>query len=514
MLIRPGQTVWRAERAFRAALIVDMAAYFKAAREAIGQARRTVHLLGWAFDPDTFVEPDREGGGPARDAIGPRLRRLAIERPDLDVRVLIWKSALPVAASQRFFPHRAKRCFKGSPVRFLLDAKTPLGACHHQKALVIDDALAFAGGGDIAPDRWDTLDHLDHNPHRHTRSGGYYRPRHEVMSVFDGPAAAAMGELFRDRWETATGERPAPAPAPEPHVPDLWPPCESVDLRDVCVGVARTQPRWRGRPEIREVEALHLSSIAAARTTIYMENQYFTSPVIAESLAARLAEPEGPEVVLVSTHDSPSWFDRATMDRTRLAFLQRLKLADEAGRSGGGKLHAFSPVTQDGTNIIVHAKLTFIDDALMRVGSANINNRSMGFDTECDLAFEAQDGAQGDEARRVIRRLRTHLLAHWLSVEAQALDAALARTGSLGLAIKAMDAPEVRRLRPLEPAPIGPLRELIARFHLGDPSGPGDSWAPWGRRAALHRDLARISMQLARADLPAPAPRRLSDETV
>ena len=514
MLIRPGHTVWRAERAHRAALIVDMAAYFKAVREAILKARRSVHLLGWAFDPDTFVEPDRKGGGPARDAIGPRLRQLAIERPELDVRVLIWKSALPVAASQHFFPHRAKRCFKGSPVKFLLDAKVPFGACHHQKALVVDDVLAFGGGGDIAPDRWDTLDHLDHNPHRHTRGGGYFPPRHEVMSVFDGPAAAAMGELFRDRWENATGERPAVPPPGEPDGADLWPPCESVDLRDVCVGVARTQPRWRGRPEIREVEALHLSSIAAAKTTIYMENQYFTSPVMAEALAARLAEPDGPEVVLVSTHDSPSWFDRATMDRTRLAFLQRLKLADEAGRPGGGKLHAFSPVTQDGTNIIVHAKLTFIDDSLMRVGSANINNRSMGFDTECDLAFEASDSAAGDEARRVVHRLRTHLLAHWLAVDEAALEAALARTGELGSAIKALDTPEVRRLRPLEPAPIGPLWELIARFHLGDPSGPGDSWAPWSRRAALDGDLARIAARLAQADLPAPAPRRLGDKAV
>ena len=30
-----------------------------------------------------------------------------------------------------------------------------------------------------------------------------------------------------------------------------------------------------------------------------------------------------------------------------------------------------------------------IDDTLLRIGSANINNRSMGFDTECDLSLEA-----------------------------------------------------------------------------------------------------------------------------
>ena len=514
MLIRPGETVWRAERAARAALIVDMAAYFKAAHEAIAKATRSIHLLGWAFDPDTFVEPDDAGSGPARDRIGARLRHLACAKPELDVRVLIWKSALPIAASQNFFPHRAKKCFERTPVHFLLDDKVPFGACHHQKMLVIDDALAFCGGGDIAPDRWDTPEHLDDNPHRHDRHGGYYKPRHEVMAVLDGPAAAALGDHFRDRWENATHARP-PRPEPRaPDAPDLWPTCEPVDLRDVCVGVARTRPAWRGRKEVREVEALHLAAIAGARSTIYLENQYFTSPVMAEALAARLAEPKGPEVVLVSTRHSPSYFDRMTMDRTRLAFLTRLKQADEAGRNGGGKLFAFCPTTEAGVDIIVHAKLAFIDDTMLRVGSANINNRSMGFDTECDLAFEAQAGAAGEAQRATIRRLRTSLVAHWLALPPPAVDAALARTGGLGAAIQALDTPDVRRLRPLTPAPIGPLATLIARYHLGDPGGPRDSWRPWARRDELDRELARIGAALARADLPAPAPRHLSEDTL
>lgn len=518
MLCRPGETVWRLERAHRASLIVDMAAYFKAAREAVQKATRSVHLLGWAFDPDTFVEPDVEGGGPARDDIGSRLRALADERPELDIRILIWRSALPIAASQNFFPHRAKACFAGSRVKFLLDDKVPLGACHHQKMLVVDDALAFGGGGDIAPDRWDTTEHLDDNPHRHNprHRGRYYQPRHEVMSVFDGPAAVAAGQLFRDRWENATGERP-PERAPEdPSRDDLWPHCETVDFTEgVHIGLSRTQPRWRGRAEVREVEALHLASIAAATSCIYLENQYFTSPVLAEALAARLAEPDGPEVVLVSTLHAPSYFDRATMDRTRLAFLKRLKDADEAGRPGGGRFHAFSPVTQDGVNIIVHAKLAFIDDGLMRVGSANINNRSMGFDTECDFSFEAQAGEAGRAARTMIGRLRVDLVAHWLGVEPEAFAAALERAkGELGPAIRAVEGGDARRLRVLEPRDPGPFWKLVARFHLGDPCGPGDSWAPWARRACLNRNLAQVRAGLQAAGLPAPAPSSLSHDTV
>jgi len=50
---------------------------------------------------------------------------------------------------------------------------------------------------------------------------------------------------------------------------------------------------------VREVEALNLDMIAAARTSIYIENQYFTADRIGAALAARLQEPEGPERILV-----------------------------------------------------------------------------------------------------------------------------------------------------------------------------------------------------------------------
>ena len=38
--------------------------------------------------------------------------------------------------------------------------------------------------------------------------------------------------------------------------------------------------------------------IAAARHSIYIENQYFTADKVGDALAARLSEPDGPEVVV------------------------------------------------------------------------------------------------------------------------------------------------------------------------------------------------------------------------
>ena len=49
--------------------------------------------------------------------------------------------------------------------------------------------------------------------------------------------------------------------------------------------------------------------------------------------------------------------------------------------------------------VMVHSKVMIVDDRFLRVGSANLNNRSMGADTECDLAFEATSEAHREYHR-------------------------------------------------------------------------------------------------------------------
>ncbi len=51
---------------------------------------------------------------------------------------------------------------------------------------------------------------------------------------------------------------------------------------------------------MREIEALFVDLIGRARRFVYVENQYFASRAIAEAIAERLAEPDGPEFVLVN----------------------------------------------------------------------------------------------------------------------------------------------------------------------------------------------------------------------
>lgn len=508
MLLQEGTTCWRVGTAPRAAFLLDMADYFLAAREAMSKAKRSVHLLNWAFDPDTLFDPQPGCTGPDQDRFGAFLKDLACRQPALDIRILCWKSALPIAATQNFFPLKARKCFAGTPVKFVLDGALPKGASHHQKIIIIDDAVAFCGGGDIGPDRWDTSDHLDDDPRREktSRDRRCFDSRHEVMTLVDGEPARALGQLFRDRWRRATKER-LPPPS-NIAAPSAWPASIKPDFRKVRVGLSRSAAAWREAEPVRESEALYLASFASAKRCIYLENQYFTSPIMAEALAARLGEARGPEVVLVSADKSPSYFDQMTMDRTRSLFIKRLKEADKHGR-----FHAFSPVTSLGRTIIVHAKIAIVDDILLRVGSSNLNNRSFGFDTECDLSIEAVRGAAGAATRARITDIRTGILAHWLGCGAETVEAALEAHTGVGRAVGSLRRRGHCRLRPLEPESIGPMANFIATFHLGDPISASDAWRPWTRRKRLKAALAAAARTVKRAGLPTP-PTYLSKKSV
>lgn len=506
MLLKVDTTCWRTDVSPRAAIIVDVADYFAAVKSAVGKAKRSVLILGWAFHPQTMLDATPPSDNPDDCGIAAFLKDVAEQRPDLDVRVLCWKAALPVAITQAMYPQRAGKCFDGSRVKFVLDGQLPSGASHHQKVVVVDDKIAFAGGCDFGPDRWDTCDHEDDNVRRVVTPGDHpcFDARHEVMSLVDGAPARALGDLFRERWLRATGESLEP---PKPERGDPWPSGVVPQFQNVRVGLSRSRAAWRDHPKLREVETLYLTSIAAARSCIYLENQYFTSPVIAEALAQRLGEPSGPEIILISTGHSPSYFDQTTMDRTRSLCIKRLKDADKFDR-----FRIYSPVTAMGRTIIVHAKLAIIDDRLLRIGSANLNNRSMGFDSECDVSFEPAGDTRA-ASRAAIRALRMRLIAHWLGCEEAVLASAVRSEGGIGAAIEALRRRGLCRLRPIEPQTLKPLAAFVATFHLGDPVGVKDAWRPWRRRAAARHELARVAKDLRAERLPTVRG-RLSPKTV
>jgi hypothetical protein len=232
---------------------------------------------------------------------------------------------------------------------------------------------------------------------------------------------------------------------------------------------------------VDEIRDLALSSIAEAREIIYLENQYFTSPVVAEALARRLGEADGPEVVLIATGQSPSWFDKLTMDNARGAMIWRLRAADVFGR-----FRAYYPVTSGGSTIIVHSKVSIFDDRLARVGSANLNNRSFGFDTEIELALEPGDSGE----RRVVSAVRDRLIGHFLGYTGDAVSKARNERGGLIPAIEALN--REGRLRPIDPGARSGFGAVMADYHLGDPSAPSDAWRPLRRRQKLFDQIRAL----------------------
>ena len=81
-----------------------------------------------------------------------------------------------------------------------------------------------------------------------------------------------------------------------------------------------------------------------------------------------------------------------------------------------------------------------VDDCFLKVGSSNLNNRSMGFDTECDISVEVtRDTPDADTAKRAILQLRHDLLAEHLDRDIATVAQAVADAdGSLIAAIEHM----------------------------------------------------------------------------
>lgn len=463
-LLVPGRTCWRTEQAQRIGVAIDAEHYFAVAKAAMRRARRSILLTAWDLDPRVRLTPqDRPPRRP--DRLGHFLNWLATTRPHLEIRVLKWDYAELFDLKRGQRPLSIRRLFTHPRLDYRLDGDHPMGACHHQKLLVVDDALAFCGGLDLTANRWDTRAHRSDEPRRRQPDGQRYEPFHDIMMAVDGAAARALGDLFRERWRRVTGQPVEPVPAGY----DLWPVGLPVLLRDHPVGISRTDPAWGGRSEVREVEALYLDAIAGAKRTIYLESQYFAAQAVAEALGRRLSEPNGPEIVLVNPIRTSGWLENQVMAAARNRLVGTLRQGDRYGR-----FRLYTPVT-DQTCITVHAKVMVVDDRMLRVGSANLNNRSMGFDTECDLALEALRGSRREsEAKAAITAVRDDLLAEHLGTTPEAVGRAVGSTGSLIGAIESLRRPGGmgRTLEILETPDPGPIAASVADARIFDPERP------------------------------------------
>jgi phosphatidylserine/phosphatidylglycerophosphate/cardiolipin synthase-like enzyme/uncharacterized membrane protein YdjX (TVP38/TMEM64 family) len=425
--LKPGENCWRLEAVDRAAFLIDGAAYFRAFRTAALQAQRSIMILGWDFDSRVhLLSHDEYDGFPSQ--LGEFLKTLLRRKTRLHIYILTWDFHMVYALEREWWPLSRLRGHRR--MHFHMDATHPAGASHHQKVVVVDDRVAFVGGLDLAQCRWDTPDHQRNHPLRVFPDGRPCRPFHDVQMLVDGAAASALGELCRERWDRATGRRLRTVKRPSPDTP--WPGHVKADLEHCRVAIARTVPAYEDRAEIREVERLYVDAIRAARRHIYFETQYLTSHAVGEALIARLQEENGPDILIVLHPNSDGWLEQHTMDVLRGRLLKRLRASDRHKRLG-----LFYPEVPGwgGECISMHSKICIVDDVFARVGSSNLSNRSMGFDTECDLAV---DSAGQPHIGRGIAEFRSRLLAEHLGVTPEAVGDMLIRRRSLLAAVEAL----------------------------------------------------------------------------
>jgi phosphatidylserine/phosphatidylglycerophosphate/cardiolipin synthase-like enzyme/uncharacterized membrane protein YdjX (TVP38/TMEM64 family) len=445
-ILRPGYNVWTVARAERVALLVDAADYFKAFTEAALRAKRSITILAWDFNSQTRLDFDAvEPNGPPA-LLGDFLNYLVRRRHSLHVHVLNWDYPMVFGTDREFPPLYGFGWTPARRVHLRYDDTHPVAGSHHQKIVVIDDSVAFIGGIDLTVRRWDSPEHAPDDPRR-VAYGKPYPPFHDLMVALDGEAARQLAALTRERWLAATGQKLRPVTFKGITGNDPWPESFSADLKAVEVGIARTAPPRAEQPAVREVEKLYLDMIATANDALYIENQYFTAPRIAMALEKRLAEPDGPEVVLVLRLLSHGWLEEHTMHVLRTRLIDRLRKADKHGRFRVYYPHV--PGLAERCCLDVHSKLMIVDDRILRIGSSNLCNRSLGLDTEADIAIESRGRPQVANA---IRRFRNRMLAEHLGVRIEKVRMEIDLAGSVHGAIKVL-MHEGRSLRELDSLP-------------------------------------------------------------
>lgn len=468
--LEPGRTCRDAGEATRLAFLVDAEAYFSALLETIGKAKRRILIAGWDFDSRMELCPLREEVGPLSDVLA---RRVHAE-PRLKIHILSWDYALIYFGERESFTSTKLALKVGDSVDFELDDVHPVGGSHHQKIVIIDDSIAFVGGIDLTHGRWDTSAHRKDEPGRRLPDGGSYETFHDLEMMVQGPIVKGLVAIFRERWQTATEKELEPL---ELESPFAWPESVEVDAENVRVGTARTMPPYVGMPAVREIEELHVEVIRSAKRYLYFENQYYTSRRIHAELMESLSRARGPRVMLVLPLRAGDWLEQSTMNALRQKNIAELRSTDKHGRLEVRYPH--SDRLGDAW-INLHSKMFVADDEIVKIGSSNLTNRSMGLDTECDLVFEAQN----EKDRRAVRRFLSRVLAEHTGQNPDLIESSLERSQTPN-DILALQKDSPRRLEELrvdpEDAffdPEDPGAEII------DPGGPSeveqtlDDWKP------------------------------------
>ncbi|MNF46618.1 cardiolipin synthetase [compost metagenome] len=174
-----------------------------------------------------------------------------------------------------------------SATRFTLAAT----ATHHQKTVLVDFELAdravgFVMGHNMLDEYWDTNAHSALNRSEANKPAPNMgprgkTPRQDISSRVSGPILEALHNNFAKAWRKETGENLIAARESMQLGPQLQ--CTPDATRQIAQ-IVRTQAQ-EDKPK-RDIEQLYLQAVNNATQFIYIENQYFRWPPLAELINA------------------------------------------------------------------------------------------------------------------------------------------------------------------------------------------------------------------------------------
>ncbi|HWO42421.1 MAG TPA: phospholipase D-like domain-containing protein [Candidatus Eisenbacteria bacterium] len=417
-IIRPGRNCWKVVDVSTTGLLIDGRDYYRAFYRAAKKARSYILISGWQFDSNVALlrGEDAKAAGEEPTLLS-FLNDLCVQNSALRIFILAWDFSVIYSLDREWFQEWYINWTTNERLRFCFDRCEAFDACHHQKFVVIDGSLAFVGGLDLCSSRWDDRDHRVDNPLRVNADGTAYRSFHDLQSAHAGSIAPALTELFRTRWKIASGEDLDLAENPPEASVDID---LTVPIKANKVAISRTQsPTGCGGEPVWEIRRLFLDAIDAAEKLIYIENQYFSSAALFRALKERMTDPRRSrlEIVLIIAKDAEAFLEQLSIGIAQTKAIRSLK---EIARATGHALGIYHPASVNGGDELptyIHSKLLLVDDRFLSVGSANMNNRSMGYDTELNVSWDAFDAP---DVVAAIREARVDLLAEHCGLAAAA----------------------------------------------------------------------------------------------
>lgn len=273
-------------------------------------------------------------------------------------------------------------------------------ATHHQKLAVFDRETLYIGGLDLDERRYDTPSH--DRPAKDTWQ--------DVQVIVTGPVVAAA-QRHLETFEAVTEGREAPAPA------------EPGFVRTLSKKRLAAPMRISPKRMVCEIEELHLEAIARSRSLIYLETQFFRHRPLSDALAkAASANPDLHLICVIPAAPEDVAFEGADGQDARMGEHLQAEAIDTV-RSGFGSRAVFCapaqprPAPVEGRDAIagspivyVHSKVSIFDTTEAIVSSANLNGRSLCWDTEAGVHFTRPEH---------VRLIRDRMFGHWMPALAE-----------------------------------------------------------------------------------------------